>query len=371
MSFLYILGGIIVLTFVYSEFKKLFIKGEVKRGYYCAEKEELYLLNNYSSWEWSRQGSYETHQYKLEKYDLKTLEHRFTTKLSFYVVRSVFDDIGEAIGLDCNFFYYFINKKRLLIVDMETGKKVAGRKKILKHNPGIKNFNVLDSVYSSTHMALVVNDNTGERYILDPNTLKLTPFKKKIEKQDTRMALPSFNDMPVLEINSVTFSGDYPQTYYFNDEPKVDFVQEKNSDRYFIHIKHESNPSDVSAGKTDFMGQHILSYECSAFPYVDIGYPVLIVVHAPRFNPDGKELIISAVYGQSQVLWSCSFEELFINPEIGDNTSIRYIELKDSLVFIFMNGRPHKISMSKVDKKTGKILSGPKRFINKKINSHK
>lgn len=368
MSFLYILGGIIVLTIIYSQIKKLFIKGEVKNGYFCPEKEELYLLNDYSSSEWSRQGSYETHQYKLEKYDLKSLTHKFTTKISFYMVRSVFDDIGETMGLDCNYFYYFVNRKRLLIVDMETGKRIAGRKKILKHNPGIKNFNVLDSQYYNTKKALIVNDNIGHRHILDPKTLKLSPFKKKIEKHETGTLLPSFNDMPALEINTITFSGEYPQTYYFNDVPEVDFEKEKSSEKYLINIIHKSTPADSGGTKTAFLCQHLPSFRCEAYPHIDIRFPALVVVHSPHFDPELKDVRVSLVAGQSIELWSLSFSELFINPEYSDNTWFRYIELNDSIVFFLFSGRPHKISMSKVDKKTGKIIDGPKRFINRKIN---
>lgn len=370
MFFLYLFGGIIVLNFLYSYLKGLFTKGIITKGYFYIDDDiqELYLINNYETSEWSRQGSYDTHKYKIEKFDLNTLEYKFETNISFYLVRSVFDDIGYAFGLDSNYFYYFINKKRLLIVDMKTGKKIAGRKTILKHNPNIKNFNVLDSKYCNTREELIVNDNTGKKYALEMKTLKLNPFKQKLRLGETGISLPSFDDIPSMKFNQYDYEERESRSYfYFPHDLDVDFADNKGTDRKFVNIMRKGENVKQGENRKSFLYPKVIGERAEKFPYVDIGEPVLIIAHAPLAGALANEILISAVQNNSSELWSHSMGELFIKPEFNNDHILSYIELKDALVFMLLTGEPHRISMSKVDKKSGKILLGPMLSINRKI----
>ena len=366
---LYIIIGVFGILILHILFQGWYIRGEILNGYFFIDKtkEELYLINNYGNMYFSRfSGSGEIDRVFVEKFDLKTLTRSFEIKLTSSA-GDFLNDPGQILGTNDKYLYYGLGDYFLLIVNMQSGERVAKKKDILAMNPEIKGFKVSECIYSNKIQALLIK--TGESYqVLDPGSLKLHPFKREPDNDEGEINLPQMDKIATMEFHQMRFTGTQYRDFYATGNLHFHCSEEPGTIRMYIDFSWEGYRGAVPRGKrTNFLYPNIISYHNDEYDSVMIDTPTIMVAHTPELNAPARKIRISAVQNGSRELWSHTTKDLFIKPRYGKYNKLSYFEMENSILFIMQTGKPHRISMSIVDKKTGKILQGPMRSINRRF----
>lgn len=367
ITILIIVFGIIFLHIIFHGW---YTKGRITNGYFFIDKEkqELYLINNYGNMYFSRfSGSSEIDRMYVEKFDLKSLTRRFETKLATTGGDFLKNDPGQIIGTNNQYLYYGLGDYFLLIVNMETGERVAKKKDILTQNPEIQDFKVSECLYSSKENALLIQ--SGESFlILDPKMLKLKLLDRIPDKNEGEIQLPKIDKIATMDFHKMSFTGAQYRDFYSSGNLHFHCSEEPGTVRMYIDFSWKERKGAIPDGeKTSFLYPCIIGYNNDEYCSVLVDTPSIIVAHTPELNAPAREIRISLVQRGSKVLWNKKAGELFVNPKFGKYSKLSYMEFENSILFILQSGQPHRISMSIVDKKTGKILHGPMRSINRRI----
>ncbi|PLW91878.1 MAG: hypothetical protein C0592_13610 [Marinilabiliales bacterium] len=351
-------------------FQAWYIRGEVLNGYFIIDEQnqELYLINNYESVFFGRfSGASETNRIYLEKFSLKSLERHYERKLVKSSGRFLKSDIGKIIGINNNYLYYGFGDRFLRVIDLKTGKKIAGKKDILEKNHDFINFLVSECRYSSSLEKLLIK-TSKDYYALDPVTLVLSKTDQKPETRENDIELPMLKDIATTEFYKLNFSGLAYSDFYSTGDLEFHYSEEPGTVRMFLDFSYKGLQGAVPRGeKKSFLYPNIIGYHNDDYYCVYVDTPSIIVAHTPELDAPAREINISLVQKGSKVLWSKKVGDLFIKPKYGKESKLSYFELEDSILFILQTGKPHRISMSVVDKETGKILQGPVRSINRRF----
>jgi hypothetical protein len=357
-------------VFIYSILKRLFIRGEIEKAFIIYDKNQLFLYQfiDYYAWEWARSGSYETHRYKLRKINLTNLNSEYEKKIAFSSARLMHGG-ANVIGINNKYFYVNIDG-RLYIVDVTTGKRIAKKKTILKKNPKIKDFDINDIIYSKTLETILIYDKRGNSHYLDTDTLILKRLNREIEENEEVKSFFNINDLPLVELKSFTYDHKESGLYYFPDDIEVQYISKPGTAQSYIYIDKNKKEKKVhhTELKECFLHPTVLSEDNKEFPYVKGKEPILIVIHAKEFKPKAGELMLSAVIGDSEVLWTKKLSELFINASFGNDNKLCYLEHKNNLILFLSSGNNiYKMSLCTINKEDGKIIHKPIQYINRGI----
>lgn len=367
---LYIIIGVFGILILHILFQGWYIRGEILNGYFFIDKnkEELYLINNYGNMYFSRfSGSGEIDRMFVEKFDLKTLNRQFEKKLASSTGEFLKNDQGQIIGLNDKFLYFGLGDHFLQIINMQTGENMAKKKDILAMNPEMGDFNVSECEYSGISKTLLIKSNDSF-YALDPKSLRLKPLNSKPKKDETGIDLPQLGKIATMEFHQMRFTGAQYRDFYATGNLEFHCSEEPGTIRMYIDFSWKGHKGAVPKGeKTNFLYPNIISYHNDEYDSVMIDTPTIMVAHTPELNAPAREIRISAVQKGSRELWSHTTRELFIKPRYGKYNKLSYFEMEKSILFMMQTGKPHRISMSIVDNKTGKILQEPMRSINRRF----
>jgi len=359
---------ILAWIFISSFIKRLFIKGEIEKAFIIEDNNQLFLYQfiDYYAREWARSGSYETHRYKLLKINLTNLTSEYKKKILF-TSNKLMHGGADVIGINNKYFYVDIDGD-LYIVDLKTGKRIAKKKTILKKNPKIKDFGINDIIYSKTLNTIVIHDKRGNSHYLDTDTLILKRLNRDIEDGEEVRSFFNLENLPMLELISFLYEEKESRLFYFPDDIEVQYIPEPGTAQSYIYIdKHKKERKIHSTELKDyFLHPTVVSYDNKEFPYVKGKEPILIVLHAKEFKPKAGELMLSAVVGKSEILWTKNLSELFINASFGSDNRLCYLEYKNNLILFLMSGRNrYKMSLSTINKENGEIINKPVQYINR------
>ncbi len=195
LSFLSI---IIFAAFLFFKLKRIFAKGMIAECYVINDKINPYLLLlvNYEVGFMGRVGgmSYFS-DYRLKKINLKNLSVEYDVRIDKYGA-----DINNHIKVNEYFIFILADKDDLLIFDNKTGEKLSNRKKIIEKNPVLLDFNRELVEYDSILGTVVVFDNQGCAYVIDPRTNIATQFEFKGKTIDD-VNMSTLEDLHLLDLS--------------------------------------------------------------------------------------------------------------------------------------------------------------------------
>jgi len=373
MNTWYFLPIIFISIFLYPlVIKRILAKGQIKEAFIIEEDNELFLYQfiDYYKWVWLRfSSSYETHLYKLRRINLTNLTSEYEKKI---VLTSAKLMHGNANIIGINNKYFFVSSdNNLFIVDLKTAENITTKNTILEKNPNIKDFNIDDIIYSRILKTIIVYDKTGDSYYLDTDTLILKRLNREIKDDEKLKSFFNLNNLPQAKLQSFIYDQKENDSYYFPHDIEVQYIPKPGTAKTYIYInyKHKKNQKIHYTELNDcFLHPTVLSHDNKEFPYVKGKEPILMVLHTKEFKPKAKELMLSAIVGNSEILWTRNLSELFINVRFGEDNTLNYFEYKNNLILFLMSGtNRYKMSLSTINKEDGTIIHQPVQYINREI----
>jgi hypothetical protein len=196
MSYLYVVLIIIFAAFIFFKLKRIFTKGMIAQCFVIDDKNNPYLLLlvNYEVAIMAKGMSF-LPDYRLIKINLKILSVEYDVRIDKYNVA-----IDNHIKINDYFIFMLTDKEDLLIFDNRTGEKLSNRKIITKKNPVLENFNRELVEYNSILGTVIIFDNQGNAYALDPVTNIATQFDYDGKTVDD-VNIPTLENLPSVSLD--------------------------------------------------------------------------------------------------------------------------------------------------------------------------
>ncbi|MGC9366016.1 MAG: hypothetical protein ACP5FK_03120 [bacterium] len=353
---------------LYEVSKFVFAKGKIIDGYIITENKIPYLLLilDYEIVHTSRSGMSLQHDFRVKKINLKYQRVVYEVKLSRFG-SGMLDGVIKIFGINSSYLFLVSDNRELIVVDNKKGKRLCTKKQIIKKNPQLKDFNERLCVYSHIEQTIVIYDNQGYAYLLDPKTVKAERFKFDISPED-RTKLISLGDLPKVTLDKYELSNSDPDTYFSgSNKYDIDFIPEQGSKKYFLHIKINFSIEKPKKLYDSFLNPKLLNRGNCVLPYLTRTPPSVIIAHSSNLKPEIKNIYISRVGSQSEELWKKSIVEIAKKPKFSESNYLYFTTYQREIYFIYMGMSSHKFSVCSVDKRSGKTIKPPMLFSNRKF----
>ncbi|KQC13264.1 MAG: hypothetical protein APR63_09040 [Desulfuromonas sp. SDB] len=353
---------------LYEVLKSVFARGKIIDGYILSENRITYLLLilDYEITHTSKSGMSLQHDFRVKKINLKYQRVVYEVKLSRFG-SGMMGGYIKLFGMNPHYLFLVTDNQDLIVVDNKKGKRLCTKKQIIKKNPQLKDFNERLCVYSHIEQTIVIYDNEGYAYLLDPETVKAKKIKFDISPED-RVKHLSLGDLPKVTLDKYALSNSEPDTYFSgSNKYDIDFIPEPGSKRYFLHIKINFSSDKPKKLYDSFLNPKLLNRGNCSMPYLTRTPSSVVIAHSANLNPKIKDIYISRVSNQSEELWKKSISKIVEKPKFSESNYLYFTTYQREIYFIYMGMSSHKFSLSSVDKRSGKIIKPPRLFYNRKF----
>lgn len=369
MNGLYIFLIVISSAILYHFIKRALAKGEIIDGYVIDNKKNPYLLLliDYETSSVSKGGIFSFHTYKFKKIYLQELSVEYEVKIAGFGSKML-DGYVYIFGMNEDFFFVATHNNDLVIINNKTGKKQCNKKQIIKINPKLKDFNINLCKYCEILQSIIIFDNQGYAYLLNPETIIAEQIDFKIDPYDLDQSYILFEDLPQVKLNDNYINSREPNPFIAgSNKYDVNFISDKGSKRYFVHIiTNLSNEKPKGLDKT-YLNPEIMNKGTCTIPYLTVDPPSVVIAHMRNLNPKIEDIYISKVDAKSKEHWKLNITEIAVNPKFSKYSYLYFTEFNDKIYFIYTKTSSDKVSISVVDKNTGNIIKKPILFVNRRI----
>ncbi|OQY03778.1 MAG: hypothetical protein B6I20_04345 [Bacteroidetes bacterium 4572_117] len=369
MSGFHILLIIVSAFILFHLLKRIFAKGNIEEGFFVEHNKEpfLYLLLDYETSDMSKGGITAYHLYKLKKINLKEQSIEYEVKITSFA-SGMLDGYIKVFGMNENFLFIRTYNHDLVIINNKTGKRQCNLKQIVKKNPGLVDFNLDLCQYSHVLQSIVIYDNQGYAQLLNPETCIAKRIDFNISAADQIRSPTSFTDLPNVNLyQNYIVSGEPNSFFAGSNKYDVDFIAEEGSKRYFVHIKTNFSNEKPKQLEQSFLSPKIMGRGTSIKPFLTKNPPSVAIIHAQNLNPKISDIYISRVNAKSKELWKLALTEIVYKPKFSKDSYLYFTVNNKKIYFIYKKTASHKISMSVIDKYSGKVIKRPKLFANSRI----
>ena len=261
MNGIYFFLIVISSAILYHFIKRLLAKGEIIDGYFIDNKKNSYLLLliDYETSMVSKGGISLFHTYKLKKINLQELTVEYEVKIAKFG-SGMLDGYIYIFGMNENFLFIVTYNDDLVIMNNKTGKKQCNKKQIIKKNPILKDFNINLCKYCHILQSIVIFDNQGYAHLLNPETIIAEQIDFKIKPTDEDESYIMLEDLPQVKLNENYINSREPNPFIAgSNKYDVNFISDKGSKRYFVHIITNFSNEKPKGLEMSFLNPHIMN----------------------------------------------------------------------------------------------------------------
>jgi hypothetical protein len=353
---------------IYELLKQILVKGDIEHACIVHDQNIPYLLmvNDYAVHHTSKSGMFYNHEFRIKRINLKDQLVDYDVRLSRFST-GMMGGVINVIGINPDFIFLTSDNRDLVVVNNKLGKQQCDKKKIIKKNRQLKGFDERLCKYSHVNQTIVIYDNKGDAYLLNPETVKAEKVNFNLHPAD-RIYNISLNDLPKVILDKNYLGKEEPNEYFAgSNKYDVDFIPEPGSMRYFVHIKTNFSNEKPKKLYDSFLNPKTLNLGHSSIPYLTRTPPSVIIAHARSLNPKTEDIYVSRVNHLSEKLWTRSLPEIVKKPKFSEDMYLYYTVYKQEIYFMAKEMSSPKISIGSVDKRSGRILKPPKLFINRRF----
>ncbi len=345
---------------LFALLKRFFAKGKIIDIYfYPKEKPFILLLLDYQTSSMTKSGIYLRHSYRLRKLDINNLKTVYETKISNFS-SGMLDGYVKIFGLNKKYTFISTYNKDIIAISSESGKILCNKKTIEKQNPQLKKFNPHLTVYSYVLQSIIIYDNQGYGYLLDPEKITTQKIDFQLSEKDNAKVFYNFSDLASVKIDKDFLTTD--NLTFFNagsGKYDINLISDKGSKRYFLHIKTNFSSEKPQKLENSFLNPKIMGTGTSLNQFISKKPPSVLIAHSENLNPKIKNINISLVKKGSIKIWEKNITEIVEKPYFSSYNNLYYLIIDKKILFIFAKESSNKISFSKVEKSSGAVLLKP------------
>ncbi len=369
MNGIHIFLVVISSAILYHFIKRLLAKGKIIDGYIIDNKKNSYLLLliDYETSSVSKGGIFSFHTYKFKKINLQELTVEYEVKIAGFGSKML-DGYVYIFGMNEDFLFVITHNDDLVIINNKTGKRQCNKKQIIKINPILKDFNINLCIYNHILQSIIIFDNQGYAHLLDPETIIAEQIDFKIDPADKDQSYIMLEDLPQVKLNENYINSREPNPVIAgSNKYDVNFISDKGSKRYFVHIITKFSNEKPKGLDLSFLNPKIMNTGISTIPYLTVNPPSVVITHMRNLNPKIEDIYISRVDAKSKELWKLNITDIAVNPKFSEHSYLYFTEFNDKIYFIYTKTSHHKVSISVINKYTGNIIEKPGLFVNRRI----
>ena len=367
----YVLAAVLLIA-TYHFFKWLFAKGEIIDAYIINDKSgsSVLLLIDYATTMVSKGGISKSHSFKFKKINLQNLSVEYE-EIIISFTSDMLDGFVNILGMNEQFSFIVSYNYDLIVFDIISGRILCSRKEIIKGHPFLKGFDTEHCVYSNNDKSVVIFDSRGDAFLLDTETIEVRKIdfdKNHVVKAET---VSTFDNLPSVALNKSYLISDPISFFNDVDNYNIDFIPDKGSKRYSIYIKDYGSDGKVEVSDQTFLSPTLMRNDKNEMPLLTMDIPNILIVHLKNLDPAMKDIYISRVDEKGCEHWRKNIFEITVNAKLSKNSFLYFSELNNEIYFIYAQKLSDRLSVSAIDKHSGKLLHKPKLFINRRIEHKK
>jgi hypothetical protein len=367
MKLFYVLVTVLLIA-TYHFFKWLFAKGEIIDAYIINDKSGLsvLLLIDYATTMVSKGGISKSHTFKFKKINLQDLSVEYEEKIISFT-SDMLDGFVNVLGMNEQFLFIVSYNYDLIVFDIINGKIICNKKEIIKENPNLTGFDTEHCVYSNNDKSVVIFDGREDAFLLDTNTIKAEQINFDNNHFEKAEIVSTFDDLPSVALNKSYLISDPISFFNDVDNYNIDFIPNKGSKRYSIYIRDYGSDEKVDVSDQTFLGPTLMRSDKNEMPLLTIDIPNILIVHLKNLDPAIKDIYISRIDEKGYEHWRKDIFEITVDAKLSKHSFLYFSELNNEIYFIYAQKSSDRLSVSAIDKHSGKLLHKPKLFVNRRI----